>query len=206
MKKFLVVIILLIAACGIYSIYNSESSLPKEVITLDHSTEDKLATHVKEVQLFISKNPKYNDAIAFFIDMKIHSGKNRFFIYDLKKNEVIDQGLVAHGSGSETGIVGELKFSNANNSLSTSLGKYSIGASYNGRFGKAYKLYGLDTTNSNAFERNVVLHKYSKVPYEEQEDAICNSLGCPMVHEKFFERIENILDKSEKSIILEIYY
>lgn len=206
MKKFLVVIILLIAACGIYSIYNSESSLPKEVITLDHSTEDKLATHVKEVQLFISKNPKYNDAIAFFIDMKIHSGKNRFFIYDLKKNEVIDQGLVAHGSGSETGIVGELKFSNANNSLSTSLGKYSIGASYNGRFGKAYKLYGLDTTNSNAFERNVVLHKYSKVPYEEQEDAICNSLGCPLVHEKFFERIENILDKSEKSIILEIYY
>ncbi len=206
MKKFLVVIILLIAACGIYSIYNSESSLPKEVITLDHSTEDKLATHVKEVQLFISKNPKYNDAIAFFIDMKIHSGKNRFFIYDLKKNEVIDQGLVAHGSGSETGIAGELKFSNANNSLSTSLGKYSIGASYNGRFGKAYKLYGLDTTNSNAFERNVVLHKYSKVPYEEQEDAICNSLGCPLVHEKFFERIENILDKSEKSIILEIYY
>ena len=206
MKKFLVVIILLIAACGIYSIYNSESSLPKEVITLDHSTEDKLATHVKEVQLFISKNPKYNDAIAFFIDMKIHSGKNRFFIYDLKKNEVIDQGLVAHGSGSETGIVGELKFSNANNSLSTSLGKYCIGSSYNGRFGKAYKLYGLDTTNSNAFERNVVLHKYSKVPYEEQEDAICNSLGCPMVHEKFFERIENILDNSEKSIILEIYY
>ena len=206
MKKFLVVIILLIAACGIYSIYNSESSLPREVITLDHSTEDKLAAHVKEVQLFISKNPKYNDAIAFFIDMKIHSGKNRFFIYDLKKNEVIDQGLVAHGSGSETGIVGELKFSNANNSLSTSLGKYSIGASYNGRFGKAYKLYGLDTTNSNAFERNVVLHKYSKVPYEEQEDAICNSLGCPMVHEKFFERIENILDNSEKSIILEIYY
>ena len=206
MKKFLVVIILLIAACGIYSIYNSESSLPKEVITLDHSTEDKLATHVKEVQLFISKNPKYNDAIAFFIDMKIHSGKNRFFIYDLKKNEVIDQGLVAHGSGSETGIVGELKFSNANNSLSTSLGKYCISASYNGRFGKAYKLYGLDTTNSNAFERNVVLHKYSKVPYEEQEDAICNSLGCPMVHEKFFERIENILDNSEKSIILEIYY
>lgn len=206
MKKFLVVIILLIAACGIYSIYNSESSLPKKVVTLDHSTEDKLATHVKEVQLFISKNPKYNDAIAFFIDMKIHSGKNRFFIYDLKKNEVIDQGLVAHGSGSETGVQGELKFSNANNSLSTSLGKYCIGASYNGRFGKAYKLYGLDTTNSNAFERNVVLHKYSKVPYEEQEDAICNSLGCPMVHEKFFERIENILDNSEKSIILEIYY
>jgi hypothetical protein len=206
MKKFLVVIILLIAACGIYSIYNSESSLPKEVITLDHSTEDKLAAHVKEVQLFISKKPKYNDAIAFFIDMKIHSGKNRFFIYDLKKNEVIDQGLVAHGSGSETGIVGKLKFSNANNSLSTSLGKYCIGASYDGRFGKAYKLYGLDTTNSNAFERNVVLHKYSKVPYKEQEDAICNSLGCPMVHEKFFERIENILDKSEKSIILEIYY
>jgi hypothetical protein len=206
MKKFLLITILLVTAFAIYSVYSSESNLSKEVITLDHSIEEKLAAHVKEVQLFISKNPKYNDDVAFFIDMKIHSGKNRFFIYDLKNNKLIDKGLVAHGSGSETGTEGELKFSNTNNSLSTSLGKYCIGTSYNGQFGKAYKLYGLDTTNSNAFERNIVLHKYSKVPYDEQDESICNSLGCPMVHEKFFERIEKIVDNSGKNILLEIYY
>ena len=113
---------------------------------------------------------------------------------------------MAHGSGSETGIGGQLKFSNINNSLSTSLGKYSIGHSYNGKFGKAYKLYGLDETNSNAFSRNIVLHKFEDVPYDEQESYICNSHGCPMVNEKFYSRLEKIIDASDKKIILRIYY
>jgi ABC-type transporter MlaC component len=69
MKKLLLITILLVTAFAIYSVYSSESNLSKEVITLDHSIEEKLAAHVKEVQLFISKNPKYNDAVAFFIDM-----------------------------------------------------------------------------------------------------------------------------------------
>jgi hypothetical protein len=132
--------------------------------------------------------------------------KNRFFIYNFKEKKIIDQGIVAHGSGSETGIEGQLKFSNVNNSLSTSLGKYSIGKAYSGMFGKAYKLHGLDQTNSAAFSRNIVLHKYEDVPYEEQENYICNSHGCPMVNEKFFSVVEKILDNSNKKIILTIYY
>ena len=170
------------------------------------STEEKLNKQVEEVKKIINKNPKYNKEIAFFIDMEILSGKNRFFVYDLKNNKIIDEGLVAHGLGSETEIEGKLKFSNISNSLSTSLGKYSIGNHYKGKFGKAYKLYGLDKTNSNAFNRNIVLHKYSAVPYEEQDNNICHSFGCPMVNEKYFERIEKIIDNSQTKIILSIYY
>src|ERR1700754_3798832 len=48
---------------------------------------------------------------CFLADMSIHSGKNRFFVYDLKSDTVLRAGLVAHGSGSETGS-GTLKFSN----------------------------------------------------------------------------------------------
>ncbi|HMI07736.1 MAG TPA: murein L,D-transpeptidase catalytic domain family protein, partial [Flavobacterium sp.] len=113
--------------------------------------------------------------------------------------------LVAHGIGSETGN-SELQFSNVNNSYSTALGKYSIGQHYNGKFGKAYKLHGLDETNSNAFLRNIVLHKLDTMPHEEQEEKICNSQGCPMVSERFFSRIEKIIDGSEKPIIMAIYY
>ncbi|WP_369695567.1 murein L,D-transpeptidase catalytic domain-containing protein [Flavobacterium alvei] len=169
-------------------------------------SKKRLENQIKELKKVIQSNSKYNSEIAFFIDMKIHSGKNRFFIYDLKKNLVLDQGLVAHGSGSETGIPGKLKFSNTNNSLATSLGKYYIGNSYNGKFGKAYKLYGLDKTNSNAFNRAIVLHKYFDVPYEEQDGYICNSYGCPMVNENYFKRIENIIDNSKTNILLAIYY
>ncbi|MNX61263.1 hypothetical protein D3C86_921920 [compost metagenome] len=138
--------------------------------------------------------------------MRIKSGKNRFFVYDLVNNKILDQGLVAHGSGSETGIRGELKFSNTPNSNCTSLGRYSIEKCYKGIFGKAYRLNGLDETNNNALKRAIVLHHYSAVPLEEQEYYISNSHGCPMVNEEFFKRIEKIVDNSKSKIILDIYY
>ena len=171
-----------------------------------YSYEEKLKSEITEIRSFLGKTPKYNSDVVFFLDMKIESRKNRFFIYDLKHNKLLDKGLVGHGSGSETGTPGKLKFSNVKNSNCSSLGKYAIGGSYSGRFGKAYKLYGLDQTNSNAFDRNIVLHKYIDVPFDEQINPICNSLGCPMVNEKFFRIIEKKIDNSKKKIILVIYY
>ncbi|MEO7976149.1 murein L,D-transpeptidase catalytic domain-containing protein [Flavobacterium sp.] len=171
-----------------------------------YSHGEKLKSEVTEIRKFLGKFPKYNSDFAFFLDMKIGSGKNRFFIYDLKDSKLLDKGLVGHGSGSGTGITGKLKFSNVKDSNPSSLGKYAIGGSYSGRFGKAYKLYGLDKTNSNAFDRNIVLHKYADVPFEEQENPICNSLGCPMVNEKFFGVMEKLIDNSKKKIILVMYY
>ncbi len=171
-----------------------------------YSYEKKLKSEIAEMRSFLGKSPKYNSDVALFLDMKIESGRNRFFVYDLKNNKLINKGLVGHGSGSETGIQGELKFSNVKNSNCSSLGKYAIGVSYVGTFGKAYKLYGLDKTNSNAFDRNIVLHKYSEIPFDEQPYPICNSLGCPMVNEKFFGVLEKLIDNSKKKIILVMYY
>ncbi|SDZ54815.1 L,D-transpeptidase catalytic domain [Flavobacterium aquidurense] len=161
---------------------------------------------INAVKKLVESNKKYNKRIAFFIDMKMPSGKNRFFVYDLKTNKIIDRGLVAHGSGSETNMKGKLKFSNVPNSLSTSIGKYYIGNSYYGKFGKAYKLYGLDKTNSNAFYRDIVFHYYFDVPYKEQKGYICNSFGCPMVNKEYFERTAKIIDGSESNIVMSIYY
>jgi len=180
------------------------SSLEKETSLLADKKVDQ--TQVKEIKRIIKSNKKYNEKIAFFIDMKIPSGKNRFFVYDLVNNKILDQGLVAHGSGSETNIKGKLKFSNVPNSLSTSLGKYFIGNHYNGKFGKAYKLHGLDKTNSNAFVRDIVFHYYYDVPYNEQNGYICNSYGCPMVNKKYFERMAKIIDTSKSDILMSIYY
>lgn len=204
-----IVIFLLILGISLFSLekFVSKPKVKPLVATVSNkNTQEKLAKRVDIVKKLISSNSKYNPKTAFFIDMAIWSGKNRFFIYDLETNKIIDQGLVAHGSGSETGIGGKLKFSNVNNSLCTALGKYYIGNSYEGQFGKAYRLYGLDKTNDNAFLRNIVLHKYKNVPYDEQYGFICDSYGCPMVNEKYFKRIEKIIDDSEKSIVLDIYY
>lgn len=207
MKKGLLLILFLSLVCYGYRLVSKEIIVRKTAVVSSTESKDKrIKQHAESIKDFLKNNSDYNSEIVFLVDMKIRSGKNRFFIYDLNKSEVTDQGLVAHGCGSETGIENQLKFSNINNSLATSLGKYSIGESYQGQFGKAYKLYGLDKSNSNAFLRNIVLHKYSKMPYEEQESPVCNSYGCPMVNETYFKRIEKILDNSKKKILLEIYY
>ncbi|RXM46252.1 murein L,D-transpeptidase catalytic domain-containing protein [Flavobacterium sp. YO12] len=201
MKKILFAaafILLAFAVCKF--VYRNENLKENE------KNEERFSSQVDEVKKLIKKDSKYNQDIVFLIDMKIPSGKNRFFVYDLKTNKIIDQGLVAHGSGSETPTKGKLKFSNVPNSLSTSLGRYSIGNSYVGKFGKAYRLYGLDTTNSNAFKRDIVFHYYYDVPYKEKDGYICNSFGCPMVNKKYFERIAKIIDKSESDILMSIYY
>jgi hypothetical protein len=167
----------------------------------------RLTEHVSEIKSFTSVNRKYSKKVAFLVDMKIKSGKNRFFVYDLENEKIIDQGLVAHGSGSETGIKGDiLQFSNEPNSNCTSLGRYTIEKSYNGVFGKAFRLNGLDQTNSNALKRAIVLHRYKEVPDEEKEYYIINSHGCPMVSDVFFKRLEKIIESSDAKIMLYMYY
>ncbi|OXA97230.1 hypothetical protein B0A75_17610 [Flavobacterium oncorhynchi] len=201
MKKILFAAAFILLAFAVYKfVYRNENSKEKE------KKEERFSSQVNEVKKLIKKDSKYNQDIVFLIDMKIPSGKNRFFVYDLKTNKIIDQGLVAHGSGSETKTKGKLKFSNVPNSLSTSLGRYSIGNSYVGKFGKAYRLRGLDTTNSNAFKRDIVFHYYYDVPYKEKDGYICNSFGCPMVNKKYFERMAKIIDNSESDILMSIYY
>ena len=160
---------------------------------------------VEEVRKFASENG-YNEKLAFFVDFSITSNKYRFFVIDLKSGKILEKGLVAHGSGSESGKAnGKLKFSNTDGSYCSSVGKYVIKNSYSGDFGKAYRLIGLDNTNSNAFSRAIVLHKYSKVPDNETTNPIVLSLGCPMVSPSFFSTLERYIDSSEKNIVLYIY-
>ncbi|MEP7237641.1 MAG: murein L,D-transpeptidase catalytic domain-containing protein [Ferruginibacter sp.] len=148
----------------------------------------------------------FNSKYCFLVDMRIPSGKNRFFVYNLAKDSVEIAGLVAHGSGTVDNA-DTATFSNIPNSYCTSLGKYKIGNAYNGRFGLAYKLYGLDKTNSKAFDRFVVLHAHECVPNDEVSPSpICESWGCPTVAPAFLTRLKTYLDRSAEPILLWIYY
>jgi L,D-transpeptidase catalytic domain len=150
---------------------------------------------------------KCNQDYAFIIDMRIPSYKKRFFVYNLKKDSLLTTGFVAHGTGSET-FKGQLVFSNTPDSRCTSLGKYKIGGSYKGIYGFSYKLQGLDSTNSKAFERAIVLHGNSCVPDMETDNyPICFSYGCPMVSVNFLQQLKGYISKQGKApILLSIIY
>jgi hypothetical protein len=137
--------------------------------------------------------------------MSLPSGRNRFFVFDLKKNAIIYSALVAHGSCNET-FLARPKFSNESKSGCSSLGKYQVGQFYTGKYGKSYRLAGLDNTNSKAYSRAVVIHGYDCVPDQEiYPRVLCNSLGCIMVSYKFFNKLSTLINKSGKPILLWVY-
>jgi L,D-transpeptidase catalytic domain len=160
----------------------------------------RLNSFGKSLKAYARAN-NYNTKFSFLVDMKLPSGRNRFFIYDMQRDSVVAAGLVAHGSGKNYSE--EIEFSNEPNSYCTSTGKYRIGVSYNGRFGLAYKLHGLDATNSNAYARAVVLHSHSCVPdYETAPYEICQSLGCPTVSPSFLLKLKSYLNNTDKPMLL----
>lgn len=179
--------------------------LPKKEAVYKPSPEwfHKLKNKTFEAKAFV-KRKGYNDKICFLIDMSLPSGQNRFFVYDLKKDSLVNKQLVAHGNCFEYWLEGR-RYSNVVGSGCTSLGKYRIGNSYTGKFGYSYKLHGLDSTNNNAFERTVVLHSHSCVPDTEVADDICQSNGCPTVSPKFLEEIKKVVNNSKQPVLLWIY-
>ena len=163
----------------------------------------KLKNNAAYLKKFATAHGYYTNS-CFIVDMSISSGKKRFFVYNLLKDSVEYSGLVTHGSGSDNAS-GNLKFSNTPGGYCTSLGKYKIAGSYKGRFGLAYKLYGLDKTNNNAYARAVVLHSHSCVPDEEISPLpICKSLGCPTVSPAFLMVLKTYIEKTKQPILLDI--
>jgi hypothetical protein len=82
----------------------------------------------------------------------------RLHLVDLANGKV-DTLLVAHGRGSDPERTGWLRsFSNRPGSDATSQGHYVTGRYYDGQHGRSMHLRGLDPTNSNAEEREIVVH------------------------------------------------
>jgi hypothetical protein len=164
----------------------------------------QISRKAQEMRMYAQKKG-YSTQYCFMLDMSLHSGLNRFFVYDLKKNAVLLSGLVAHGSCDEF-YIKSARFSNMPGGGCTSLGLYKIGYAYYGQYGKSYKLYGLQNSNSNAFSRAVVLHAYTCVPDTEiYPKLLCNSAGCPMVSYAFLNKLSYIIENSGKPILLTIY-
>ncbi len=167
--------------------------------------DDLPKSKISEIKDFV-KGKNYNQDLAVFINFRIHSGKYRYFLYDLKNNKILQKAIVAHGDGSVIKNSSALRFSNVVGSHQSSLGKYEIKESYSGKFGKSYRLDGLDATNSNARSRAIVLHSYYCIPDKESAQPACLSFGCPMLSKKAFNETARYIDHSEKAILLFAFY
>ncbi|WP_370896264.1 murein L,D-transpeptidase catalytic domain-containing protein [Chryseobacterium gossypii] len=192
MMKQLILLFLFIVSCSKAESQEAMTYLPK--------------SKVLEIKSYLNGREHYNQELAIFINFKIHSGQYRYFVYDLKHDKVLQRAIVSHGSGSVVPNSDVLRFSNIEGSYQSSLGKYEILGSYTGKFGKSYRLKGLDSTNSNALQRAIVLHSYECVPDRESRAPACLSLGCPMLSRKAFDQTSRYIDQSERPVILYAFY
>lgn len=177
-----------------------------------NENDSRLENKAKEAFQFCDTNG-FNTNFCILIDMSVHSGKKRMFVYDFNTSQVEWSALCAHGIGKDDKKSTGAKpvFGNEEGSLLTSLGKYKIGIRSYSQWGinVHYKLHGLESTNNNAYKRIVVLHSHSPVPSREIYPLhlpLGWSFGCPVTDDETMTYLDEKLNGVEKSVLLWIYY
>jgi hypothetical protein len=114
------------------------------------------------------------------IDFSRPSADPRFHVVDLM-NGTAKSYRVAHGRGSDPDHSGFLeRFSNRPGSEATSEGAYTTAEYYQGKYGLSMKVAGLDPTNSNAYDRAIVIHNawYAEPEMIAAHGKLGRSEGC----------------------------
>ena len=149
----------------------------------------------------------YNTRIALFVDLSRHSGRRRFVAWSFERNAPLFTAPVSHGSGSQKSHVRSAysRLSNEDGSHLSSVGRALIAERYEGRYGVAYRLDGLEATNSNLRPRCVVLHGWEHTTsYPIFPLATTGSFGCPVLPQSMMQRVDELI-KLERGIVMEIF-
>lgn len=156
--------------------------------------EEKRSRASKTVTL---SNPTY----VAIVDFGAPSSSRRFYLINLKSGEV-NKYYTSHGLGSGKGDI-PTKFSNIKDSKQTSLGMYLTGEVYQGHYGNTLRMYGLERSNDEAYNRDIVLHGAWYVGEDfinsinektgEKYGRLGVSWGCPAVSSAIAEKIIPLL-------------
>ncbi len=166
----------------------------------------RLRSRAAELKEFCCEHG-YNTHVALLMDVSRHSGLKRFVVWNFDSGEALCSFPVSHGSGSPHSQVRSAyaRFSNKDGSHLSSLGKALIAERYEGRYGVAYRMDGLEQSNSELRPRNVVLHGWQyTTSFPIFPIPTIGSWGCPVLSRKAMRRVDEILQK-EKRVVLWIY-
>ncbi|MGR3854216.1 murein L,D-transpeptidase catalytic domain-containing protein [Chryseobacterium indologenes] len=171
----------------------------------------KIKSKAEEALKFCDSKNLSKD-FCILIDMSLHSGVNRFFIWDFKNNKISKQYLVGHGCGSNSWSKDDSKtnpgFSNEDGSHLSSLGKYKLeGRGYSDwGINIKYLMHGLEETNSNALKRFIVFHSWDMMSDNEVfPNGSPEGWGCPTVSNNAMKEIDPMIQKSGKPVLMWIY-
>ena len=181
-------------------------SCQKETPKLEIKAKD-YTLQIKEAKEYCKKNG-LNQSKFILIDLGLHSGLKRFFIYDLKTHKKTKSYMVSHGCGdnlwSGTSSKEKASISNEPDSHCSSIGKYIVSSRGISQWGIKvnYLLIGKDKTNSNAVKRAIVLHSWGEISSKEvYPNGTPEGWGCPAVSDDDMKEIDLIL-KEHKNMLM----
>ena len=167
------------------------------------SLRSRVAERADELLDYCRRNG-YNSRVALFVDLSMHSGRRRFVVWSFEQRCPLLCCPVSHGSGAQRSHVRSCyaRLSNEDGSHLSSIGRALVAERYEGRYGVAYRLDGLDETNSNLRSRCVVLHgwKYT-TSFPIYPLATVGSWGCPVLSTRMMHKVDEIL-KNESNVVL----
>jgi hypothetical protein len=213
MKTYIPVIAAILLFAGLASLIrhkpdNNSKEQPEEKAREHDFLLTRLKDKAAEAKAY-SKEKGLSTQYCILIDFSIHSGKNRFFVWDFAKDTIKYESLCCHGYGQKS-TQSKPVFSNKEGSYCSSLGKYKTGVRSYSRWGinVHYKMHGLEKTNNNAFKRIIVLHSHNPVSTEEiypNHLPLGWSQGCPVINNEVMRRCDALLKDSKKPLLIWIY-
>jgi len=186
------------------SVYSCKNAKPENPL---RPCEDKMRSPgSKDITV---ANPRY----VISIDFSKPSTEERMYLIDLQSGDV-KKFLVSHGRGSGVSRWA-FKFSDIKDSKQTSLGLYQTGEIYTGEHGAMIRMYGLERSNDDAYNRDIVVHaadyakrgtieiikKHEKTPYGR----LGLSWGCPAVAPDIMQKVLLPIFKTQ-SVIYDHYH
>ncbi|MDE6484969.1 MAG: murein L,D-transpeptidase catalytic domain family protein [Duncaniella sp.] len=156
-----------------------------------------------ELREYCVKNGLCNE-YCIVVDFSIYSGKDRLFIIDMDKNEIVYSALCAHGIGKKFDCSVTPRFSNENGSNLSSLGHFKLDRTRKtSQYDlNAIELYGLDSINSNAYLRGILIH--DGLPDVRIIGLPCLPLsqGCFTISSKAFNEINELKSRCNKPVMI----
>jgi len=173
-------------------LFGAMASAPARVFAQVNPTaeRDRRLFAIAREQLGRACSAIWRKDIVGIADFGLHSAQRRFHFVDLD-NERVQSFHVSHGSGSDGEHDGWLKrFSNIEGSEASCRGAFLTRSWYVGKYGTSIRLDGLDTTNSNALPRAIVMHQasYATPEHVARFGRLGRSNGCFAMGPEQFDR------------------
>ncbi len=142
---------------------------------------------------------------CLLVDYGVPSGKPRLYVWSFKGRKAVARTYAMHGAGGGS-TARKPVFSNKPGSECSSLGRFEVTLERGTRVKKGLRLKGLDTTNSNAYARGLMVHGSMWVNVNCWREFIPlnrrSSQGCVTVSTRGFDYIDSLAHSESKPMLL----